>query len=128
MRFLADSHVIYWAMTRPDELIPSAQEKLINPENEIFVSAASIWELQIKARKGKLLLPVGFTSALTEEHFTPLPITWKHVEFTSTLPLLHGDPFDPFDRLLIAQALVEGLVLMTRDEAMRVYDVPLCRA
>lgn len=125
MRFLADSPVIYWAMTRPEELIPSAQEKLVDPENEIFVSAASIWELQIKARKGKLLLPEGFTSALTEEHFTPLPITWKHAEFTSTLPLLRGDPID---RLLVAQTLVEGLVLMTRDEAIREHEVPLCRA
>ena len=125
MRILADSHVVYWAMTRPDEIVPSAQKKLIDPDNDILVSAASIWELEIKARKGRLYLPDGFMEALREEHFDVLPITWRHAQATSDLPMIHSDPFD---RLLIAQALAEGLILMTRDETIHGYDVPICRA
>ncbi len=125
MNFLVDSHVAYWAMTRPAELSPAARAKLTDPNNGVFVSAASIWELEIKARKGKLLLPHGFAETLREERFDELPITWEHAQLTTQLPMIHRDPFD---RLLIAQALVEGLVFMTRDAIIPEYDLPIFRA
>lgn len=121
MRILVDSHVIYWAMMSPGELTPTARTALIEPSNEVFVSAASIWELKIKARKGKLHLPEGFVKALEDESFDELPVSWRHGARTAGLPMIHSDPFD---RILIAQALEEGLVLMTRDSLIRKYDVP----
>ena len=121
MRILADTHVIYWAMTRPGELAASARMILENPLNDVLVSAASIWELEIKSKKNKLYLPAGFTEGYKADAFDELPVTWAHAQETSKLPPIHNDPFD---RILIAQARVEGLILMTRDHLIRQYDVP----
>lgn len=124
-RILLDSHAVYWAMVRPEELRPDAREQLIDPANEVFFSAASIWELEIKAKKGKLLLPRYFLETLRDEHFEELSVSADHAVHTSRLPMIHQDPFD---RILIAQALAEGMHFMTRDETIPLYDVPILKA
>ena len=125
MRLLLDSHVAYWALTCPEKLRTETVATLVDPENDLFVSSATVWELSIKAANGKLTLPSGFTTVLREEAFSELPITWLHSERSAILPQHHSDPFD---RLLIAQALIEGLILVTRDSKIRQYDVPLMSA
>ena len=98
-------------MVRPEELAREAREQLIDPENEVFFSAASIWELEIKAKKGKLLLPRYFLETLKEEHFDELPISAEHAAHTSRLPKIHQDPFD---RILIAHGRDHRLRLRCR--------------
>jgi len=93
--------------------------------NEVFFSPASIWELGLKVAKGKLRLPLDIASVLESDGIVELPISAAHATRTLALPPLH---FDPFDRMLIAQTLVEGLVLATRDQAIHRYDVPVIEA
>ena len=95
------------------------------PENEIFLSAASVWELGLKVARQKLRLPADYASHLLVHGMAELPVTIAHASRATTLTPLHGDPFD---RLLIAQALEEGLVLVTSDQAIMRYDVPTLEA
>jgi PIN domain nuclease of toxin-antitoxin system len=89
-----------------------------DPENTVFVSAVSLWEIWLKQSLGKLRLPVDFTERLAAESFESLPLTASHSRPVSLLPWCHRDPFD---RMLIAQAQVEKLVLLTADEALAAY-------
>ena len=100
----------------------SKQERTIisSTNNIIFVSAAVFWEIRIKQTLGKLELPLNFSKAVKEENFEYLPITVEHTELLKDLPLFHRDPFD---RILICQALAEDLVLITRDKNIKKYDV-----
>lgn len=91
-----------------------------NPANHVYVSAATTWEIGIKAGLGKITAPNNLSTVITENRFTPLPITIPHTIRISTLPLLHKDPFD---RILIAQALVKDLIMVTTDPDIRKYDV-----
>jgi PIN domain nuclease of toxin-antitoxin system len=124
VRVLLDSHIALWALGDPGRLTGSAVEILEDGGNEVFVSAASIWELRLKASRGKLVLPPEFETALAETGFGELPVRWAHAVKAAELPPLHSDPFD---RLLIAQSQVEGLVLVTRDALVLQYDVALLR-
>ena len=102
------------------ERLSSEVKSLLKSGVEAWVSAATVWELNIKAAKGKLLMPANFEEALNECGFRELSINWAHAQYTQKLPPLHSDPFD---RLIIAQAAVEGLVLISRDK--KIHDYPI---
>ena len=91
----------------------------------VAVSAASAWEAAIKARLGRLRLPEPFATGVTDSGFSELSVRFAHAERAADLPGHHSDPFD---RVLVAQAQVEGLTLVTHDRAIWQYDVPLLRA
>ncbi len=120
MRLLLDSHILL-RLDRDPSLVPADQRDVIaDKTNEVFVSAATAWELGIKQRKGKLTLANPVSEQRMRFGFLELPITFGHAEYAAGLPLLHGDPFD---RMLVAQAMVEGLMLVTADAAIREYGV-----
>lgn len=125
MRVLLDSHVLLWWLDEPARLANPLRCVMHDPNNEVFFSPASIWELGLKMAKGKLRLPLDLVPALASDGIVELPISAAHAARTLTLPTVH---FDPFDRLLIGQALVEGLVLATRDQTIHRYDVPVIEA
>ncbi len=119
MRYLADTHAILWWLAGED-LPAKASRVLMNPDNEIYVSAASGWEISIKRALGKLKAPELLTDILEEEGFVELPITVSHGERAGVLPSIHNDPFD---RMLVAQAQLEKLVVITRDRNIPRYGV-----
>jgi PIN domain nuclease of toxin-antitoxin system len=125
MRLLLDSHVVVWWSAYPGRLRASTREAIASPDNEVLLSAASVWELGLKIARGKLRLPDGYAARLIAAGLEELPVSIVHADRATTLPPLHGDPFD---RLLIAQALEEGLVLVTSDRAIAGYDVPTLEA
>jgi PIN domain nuclease of toxin-antitoxin system len=127
MRLLLDTHVFIWAVTNSRELRAPARA-LLAEADEVWVSAASIWEIAIKSRIGKISGdPVELSAAIVQSGFRELPISSRHAARVATLPLLHTDPFD---RLLIAQAVTEPLRFMTADSALAAYGptVDLIRA
>ncbi|MSP60865.1 MAG: type II toxin-antitoxin system VapC family toxin [Myxococcales bacterium] len=126
MRLLVDTHCWLWALGEPARLAPAAAEALALASNEVHFSPVVAWEIVIKVATGKLKLPGPVADYLTDRlrllgHRT-LAVDLPHVLQVGQLPLHHRDPFD---RLLVAQAQVEGLTLVTADPAMRDYDVPL---
>lgn len=124
-RFLVDSHPLIWWATDPSILSDEARITLAGGRNQVFASHASAWELAIKESRGKLVLPAPSESLLANARFHPLPITLAHIAEVKALPFLHKDPFD---RLLVAQARVEKLTLITRDAHLALYDVPVLAA
>jgi PIN domain nuclease of toxin-antitoxin system len=96
----------------------ASQELIRDPENTVVVSAVSLWEIWLKQSLGKLRLPIDLPERLAAESFERLPLLASHPRQVSLLPWRHGDPFD---RMLIAQAQVEKLVLLTADEALTAY-------
>ena len=118
MRILLDTHLLLWWLEASPLLPARARELVSNPENTVFVSAVSLWEIWLKQSLGKLRLPLNFTERLAAESFESLPLLASHPRQVSLLPWLHRDPFD---RMLVAQAQVEKLVLLTADEALTAY-------
>jgi len=117
MRVLLDTHLLLWALSSPSKL-PTAARKLIDDAN-VYVSAASIWEISIKAALGKLSAdPREVLAALEPAGFLELPVTGAHAARVVDLPAIHRDPFD---RLLIAQALTEPMRLLTNDAVLSNY-------
>ena len=125
MRVLVDTHVLLWVLAGDDRLSDAARDILVDGGTEVRVSAVSAWELTIKKAIGKLDAPDDLTAQLRANRFEPLDVTIAHAVEVGELPLLHRDPFD---RLLIAQARVEGLVLMTADAQVGRYDVEVVSA
>ena len=119
MAYLADTHIVLWAMDEFEKLTPT-QREILESDAEVLVSVASIWEMAIKASIGKLEIPQPITPLLLDMGFQIFPITPDHVEATRTLPLHHRDPFD---RLLIAQAQLESLTLLSADKRLEQYGV-----
>lgn len=119
MKLLLDTHVILWWLAE-EPVTTEAQEAIQSPRNVVCVSAASAWEMGIKMSLGKLQAPESLSARLREERFTPLAVTVDHGLRVGELPLLHKDPFD---RLLVAQAQLEGLTIVTRDRRIAAYDV-----
>ena len=115
MELLADSHVVLWALSG-QRMSVDATDALTDPQNVVHVSAASVWELNTKRALGKLRFDGDLAQEIRDVGFDELALRWAHAERSLTLPLHHRDPFD---RMLIAQALVEGLTLVTRDRAFR---------
>ncbi|MCB0074426.1 MAG: type II toxin-antitoxin system VapC family toxin [Caldilineaceae bacterium] len=123
MNLLLDTHVFIWAITDAPTLTGRARDAIVDGNNVVFVSAATAWEIAIKKSIGKLHMPTDdYFDALARHRFTPLDITAEHALHLASLPLLHKDPFD---RILVAQAQVENLTLVTRDSRILTYDVRL---
>ena len=121
---LLDTHVAFWWLMQAP-LSESAVAALSARRNRALVSMASVWEVAIKESIGKLHPPEDFADAVREEGFEILPIAVEHARAVRDLPLHHRDPFD---RMLVAQARVEGLSLVTRDKRLAQYDVPVLAA
>lgn len=125
MKLLLDTHCWLWWVTEPTRL-GSTREAIANRESEVYLSAASAWEMAIKHQLGKLPLPESpehfIPPRLVRDRITPLAVSIAHVLRVAGLPLLHRDPFD---RLLVAQAQLEGLTLVTADRSIAKYDVPV---
>jgi PIN domain nuclease of toxin-antitoxin system len=118
MRILLDTHVFLWAVAGSSQLKAGAR-KVILDADMVFVSAASIWEVAIKARLGKIEAdPVAIAAAIEASGFIELPVRAAHAAKVSQLPMIHNDPFD---RLLVAQAITEPLRLLTRDPVLSGY-------
>lgn len=115
---LLDTHVLLWWLA--DEGLTADVRSLVADAEAAVVSAASVWEAGIKARLGKLRLDGPLAPLLEPNGFVPLSITSAHADLASSLPLIHKDPFD---RMLVAQASIEGLAIVTRDAAIAAYDV-----
>lgn len=118
MKVLLDTHLILWWLADSPSLSGEAREVICAPENTVFVSAASLWEIWLKENLGKLRLPPDFEQKLEAESFESLPLTAAHARRVALLPWHHRDPFD---RMLAAQAQVEGLTLLTADPVMAAY-------
>ena len=120
--YLVDAHVLLWAADRSDLLSETAHSILNQPDNLIFVSSATLWELAIKCNVGKLALPSDFFETVQACGYQILPLLPTHLEAYRHLPLHHRDPFD---RILIAQARIEDLTLLSADSAFGDYGVRL---
>ena len=121
MRLLLDTHALIFLLSSPERMKSKARDAIADTANEVLFSAANIWEIEIKTKTGKLGLPRA--DALVAARSLPigeLVITAAHARLAGRLPLYHADPFD---RVLIAQAQSEALVLVTRDGAFEKYDV-----
>jgi PIN domain nuclease of toxin-antitoxin system len=118
MRLLLDTHVFLWAVSANRRLQPAARDYL-SQADAVYVSAASIWEIAIKSRLGKIDAdPAALADAIEESGMQELPISTKHAAAVAALPLHHTDPFD---RLLLAQAFLEPLRLVTADKVLAAY-------
>jgi len=129
VKLLLDAHALIWALFEPEHLAEAARREIVDPDNDVYVSAATAWEIAIKAGLGKLPAPPPdlqdwLPNRLTADRFVPLPVALEHALSVERLPSHHRDPFD---RLLIAQASAEGMSIVTRDPAFGRYDVPLLR-
>jgi PIN domain nuclease of toxin-antitoxin system len=123
VKFLIDTHCWLWQLSAPERLRPEVLDLLSEPTNEVYLSVASVWELVIKHSLGKLVLP------LPPERYVPermgrlgqltLPIEQRHVLRVAGLPPHHKDPFD---RVLVAQAMADDLTIVTADRAMTMYE------
>jgi PIN domain nuclease of toxin-antitoxin system len=126
MKLLLDTHTFLWAMGYPERLSAHAASLFRAADSILYLSAASSWEIAIKYSLKKLQLPQEptsyVTSRLTRHHIVPLPVQHNHALAVATLPPHHRDPFD---RLLIAQARVDGLSILSMDEQFGRYDVPV---
>jgi PIN domain nuclease of toxin-antitoxin system len=123
VRLLLDTHVFLWWRAARD-MRPQAVDA-IRGADDVFVSAASAWEVAIKAARGKIRLSGSFGEGVTASGFVPLPINFLHALAAGELPPHHRDPFD---RMLVAQAAVEELTLVTRDPVFARYGVALIEA
>lgn len=124
MRLLLDTHVLLWWLTGDPRLSPRAHQLLRDGSNEVHLSAVSVAEMAIKAAKGRLELPIPVDALVADiveqDGFMPLPITVSHAAALESLPDHHRDPFD---RLLVAQARVEDMGLLSADPQLRAYEV-----
>ena len=118
MRLLLDTHVLLWWLANDASLSPAAGALIRNPENVIFVSAVSVWEIWLKESLGKLRLPDAFEEKLAAQAFESLTLTASQTRHVALLPWHHRDPFD---RMLVAQAITEKLVLLTADTILAAY-------
>lgn len=125
MRLLLDTHVVLWCFENSERLNPAVREAVMNGANQVYVSAVTAWELTIKATLKKIRIPDDFESQVEHCGFTSLPIQVKHALRVRELPEFHRDPFD---RMLIAQAMAEELTLVSHDTAIWQYEVSLLKA
>ena len=128
MKVLVDTHIFLWLMTEPERLVPAIRSACQDEENQLVLSVVSLWEIQIKVGLGKLTLHLPLRQILDEQThrgaFELLPVLAEHVLALDSLPAYHQDPFD---RLLIAQAIAENLLLASQDAKIAAYSatVPL---
>jgi PIN domain nuclease of toxin-antitoxin system len=125
MKLLLDTQLLLWAAGQPERLSLGARELLSDPHNELFFSAASLWEVAIKSTLGRedfQVQPRVFRRSLLDNGYSELPITSQHAVGIDSLPPLHKDPFD---RLLLSQAACEGITLLTADTQLARYQGPV---
>jgi PIN domain nuclease of toxin-antitoxin system len=126
MKVLLDTHAFLWLITDDDRLSEKARQTFLNPGNSLFFSAASLWEICIKKSLGKISLKEGWFQTIQEEMeintIQWLPIEMRHCAEVTGLPFHHRDPFD---RMLIAQAIIEEMKLMSRDSRLSKYTIEL---
>ncbi|ASC07519.1 MULTISPECIES: type II toxin-antitoxin system VapC family toxin [Acetobacteraceae] len=125
MRLLLDTHLLLWAAGEPDKLSARARTLMEDPGNDLVFSAASLWEITIKTGLGRADFQVDphlLRRGLIENGYEELPITSQHALAVGQLPDVHRDPFD---RILVAQATVEGLLLLTHDPLVKAYPGPI---
>jgi PIN domain nuclease of toxin-antitoxin system len=125
VRLLIDSHALLWILSSPQQLSAHARSALGDPANERFVSVAALWEIAIKVSVAKLSIPMALDTAVIYAAATPLAITIDHAKCVQTLPFHHRDPFD---RMMIAQAMEDGLTIVTRDRHFPAYGVSVLKA
>jgi PIN domain nuclease of toxin-antitoxin system len=118
LRLLLDTHVLLWWLANDSALSRTAADLVRDPGNVVFVSAVSHWEIWLKQSLGKLRVPEAFEQRLADESFESLPLTAEQAREVARLPWHHRDPFD---RMLVAQAKTENLVLLTADTAVPPY-------
>jgi PIN domain nuclease of toxin-antitoxin system len=126
MKLLLDTHLLLWAAGAPDQLSATARTMIEEPENELFFSAANLWEIAIKQGLGRTDFHVDarvLRRCLLDNGYNELAITSEHAVAIDALPPIHSDPFD---RILVAQAMVEGITLLTTDELVAKYPGPVC--
>jgi PIN domain nuclease of toxin-antitoxin system len=122
---LLDAHAVLWWLADDPTLDPAARSAIADPANDVLVSAASIWEIEIKRALGKLAAPVGLVATLDEAGFDVLPITGPDAERAGSLPPHHRDPFD---RMLVVQAERVGAIVVSRDPAFVAYGTDVLEA
>lgn len=122
MKLLLDTHAALWFLAGDSRLSQRARRHLVDDANSVLLSAAVVWEVAIKRMLGKLEVPDEYLSLLLDAGVQPLAIGIDHAAAVEALPPHHRDPFD---RMLVAQATVEGTALVSRDEELRPYDVTL---
>jgi PIN domain nuclease of toxin-antitoxin system len=120
MKLLLDTHILIWWLNEASRLSQAEIDLITDLDNFIFVSAATAWEIAVKKMIGKLEAPDDLPVALAVNNFLELPITIEHSQKLYQLPLHHNDPFD---RIMIAQAISEGLTFMTRDAKIALYEI-----
>lgn len=127
MKLLLDTHVLIWAAGFPERLPPAARELIADTDNELFFSAASLWEVAIKSALERDDFAVDarlLRRGLLDNGYSELPVASAHAVAIDGLPPIHKDPFD---RLLVAQSMVEGITLLTADDRVRQYPGPIRR-
>ena len=120
MKLLLDSHVLLWWLEDNPMLGAEARRQIAHRGNAVHYSAATVWELGVKEAKGKLRLGPDFDTKLMRESIIPLDVTPRHARTAAALPMIHRDPFD---RMLVAQCLVEGLTFVTSDGVLAEYGI-----
>jgi len=125
LRLLLDTHTLLWALVEPKRLSAQATAAITAEDSEVFVSIVSPWEMAIAKTRGRMNPPDDLEARLTQNRFELMPIRLRHVRAIESMPHHHRDPFD---RMLIAQAQVDGLTLVSVDRKMRQYAVSLLPA
>jgi PIN domain nuclease of toxin-antitoxin system len=120
MKILLDTHILIWWLSKASRLSQTEIDLITDSDNFIFVSTATAWEIAVKKMIGKLETPDDLPAALAVNNFLELPIKIEHSQKLYQLPLHHNDPFD---RIMIAQAMSEDLTFMTRDAKIPLYDI-----
>ena len=120
MNLLLDTHVIIWWLNNSPKLSSVHRDHIQNLQNICYISSATIWEISIKSQLGKITIPINYIDELKKQGFIELPIRWHHSDYIRTLPNIHRDPFD---RLLIAQAITENMIVLSNDEFVRRYPI-----
>ena len=118
--YLLDTHIFLWSLDETKRLTKEVAKILKDPRNRIFVSVATAWEMSIKQKNGKLPLKTTLEECFRKSNFEILEIKLPHILQLENLPFYHKDPFD---RMLVAQAIVEKLMIITADEKIKKYDV-----
>lgn len=125
MNLLLDTHVLLWWLDDPTLLSEQALAAIKEPDNRIIVSVVSVWEIAIKKALGKLSSPDNLKEVIADAEFELMPIDYEHAWQVKNLLPHHRDPFD---RLLVSQATIEQLTLVTRDSRLNAYNVPILEA